>query len=470
VRGVRGGEAFAERNVAELVVIPAAWWRAITARDGPRDLPAWSTYILPALGPLALFFMIVDLLIHPIFLADDSIQNYTHVWYISQQLFHHGRIPMRISALDSGQAVTFPYGFTPYMIGAFLFRVFGNWAVSFLMAVAVLGAVWAAGLARPIIRDPWFLLLFVANPYFIDAVYAFQFPTLWSTVFFFLFIWAFEGRRHVLAALLLWLTVSTHPIVGGAAAAAYGLFLLVLDRPKVRRLVLLAVPVGLALIPFYWMMLQTPALRENSLRTIVSSVADVLPRRGSILLLPFALTFLAPYVRRFYRPALAVAGMMVLGVVLFETGPLNQYHETYYGALHGSSDIYAAFFASPTFKPGANYRVLEPTEREDGMYYFVRHGAVLGNEFFSESVFRRNWSEQQYRCFTAFKAVDFVVIERAYQRHYHTDEQTLLRSLVSQARASVAYEDPPGRFTVYDIRRFARERQKPNSLNQCRLF
>jgi hypothetical protein len=162
--------------------------------------------------------------------------------------------------------------------------------------------------------------------------------------------------------------------------------------------------------------------------------------------------------------------MAAVGGILFATGPLNRHHGSYYGAVHGSSDIYVGYFASASFVPGATYRVLEPNEREDGMYYFIRHGAVLANEFFSESVFRRSWTESQYGCFAASKGVDFVVIEREYVRDYATDEPALLQSLVSEGRASVAYHDPQGRFTVYDIQPFANERQQPSSLNECGLL
>jgi hypothetical protein len=454
----------------DFAAMPAAWWRVIAARNRPSDAPAWSTYVLPALGPLALFLITLDLLTHPLFLADDSMHSYAHIWYISQQLFHHARIPLRISLLDSGRAVTFPYAFAPYLAGAILFRLFDNFAVTLMMAIGMAGMVWAAGLVRPVMRDPWFILLFVANPFFIDAVYAFQFATIWSTLFFFLFVWAFEQRRYVVGAALLWLAVSTHPIMGGMAAAFYGLYLMARDRGKVRPFILVSLPVAVALIPIYWMTLLTPSVRENSIPTVVTSVLDDLPRRGTLYAMPFVLTVLAPQIRRSYRVALATVVLAAAGGVFVSTGAVIAHHGGYYGAVHGSSDVYERFFASPSFQQGATYRVLEPNEREDGMYRFIRHGAVLSNEFFSESVFRRSWTAQQYGCYVAFKRIDYVVIERAYQQEYHRNEQTLLQSLVSDGRASVAFADPAGRFTVFDITRFTRAQPTPLSLDECGLY
>jgi glycosyltransferase involved in cell wall biosynthesis len=454
----------------DVAAIPAAWWRVVTSRSRPRDVPSWATYLIPALVPLALLFITVDLLINPIFLGDDSVHNYAHVWYISQQLFDHARLPLRMALLDSGRAVTFPYALVPYLLSAVLFRPLGDWAVTLMMAVAVLGSVWTAGLVRPVLRSPWFLLLFIMNPFFIDAVYSFQFATLWSAIFFFLFIWGFERRRYLLAAPLLWLTVSSHPIVGAFAVGLYGLWLLALDRARVRPLVLLSIPVGLALIPIFWMMLLTSSVRENSLPTVVLSVLDVLPRRGTVMMAPFIFVLIAPLVRRFYLPTFAVfAGFLAVGL-LMTTGPLRVSHGSYYGAVHFSTDIYADFFKSPQFVPGATYRVLEPNEREDGMYHFIRHGAVLSNEFYSESVFRRSWTEAQYGCYLAFKGVDYVVVEKAYLRQWPVNEQDLLESLGGAGQAEVSYTDPEGKFTVYDVQRFASEQAKPAALSECGLY
>ncbi len=454
----------------DLAAMPLAWWRLVTSRGRPRDVPSWSTYVLPTFGVLALLYMTMNLLVNSLFLGEDSMHNYAHVWYISQQLFDHARIPLHISLLDGGRAVTFPYGLAPYLASAVLFRLLDNWSVTLMMAVAVVGTVWAAGLVRPIIRNPWFLLLFVINPFFVDAVYTFQFASMWSALFFFLFVWAFERQRYLLAALLLWLTVSTHPIVGGFAAGVYVLCLLAFDRAKVRPLALISIPVAVALAPVLWMTMLTPSVRENSLLTITLSVLDVLPRRGTIVMAPFLFTALAPYLDRLYRPALVlVAGGLVAGVLL-ATGPFHFHKGGYYGAVHRSTNIYAGFFQSAQFQPGATYRVLEPNEREDGMYRFIQHGAVLSNEFFSESIFRQNWVEPQYACFVAFKAIDYVVLETAYLHQFGYNEGGLLQSLVGSGRAELAYVDPGGKFNVYDVRRFAAEQPKPSSLRECGMF
>jgi hypothetical protein len=216
----------------------------------------------------------------------------------------------------------------------------------------------------------------------------------------------------------------------------------------------------------------TPAARENSILTITESVIDSLAARATIMALPFLLAALAPSISRFYRYTLtgfataALAGAVLLsGAVRYENSPGG-----YYGVAHRSSDQYAAFFNSPSFQSGAVYRVLEPSEREDGMYRFIRHGAVLSNEFFTESVNRRSWTEAQYGCYGAFKRIDFVVVEASYLKRYHINEDQLLQSLVQSSEASVVYRDAGGRFTVYDVRNFVSRQNKPSSLKQCGVF
>lgn len=461
-------------GVIDLLAMPAAWWRVITARSRPHGVPSWAVYTLPTLGILGLILMTVNLLVHPLFLADDSMHNYSHVWYLSQQIFEHARIPLHIDLLDSGRAVMFPYGLPPYLAGAILFRLLGDWAVTLMMAVAVVSIVWSAGLARPVMRDPWFILLFVMNPFFIDAVYSFQFATVWSILFFFLFVWAFEQRRYTSSALLLWLTVSTHPIMGGLAAGLYAAYTLVSNRRQARPLFIISLPVVIALVPIFWMTLLTSALHENSLSTIALSVFDSVTRRGSIILLPFLFTQFAPHIRRLYMTSLACF-TVVLGMgVIMATGPISIVQQadrgSYYGAIHRSTDIYSDFFRSPVFESGATYRILEPSEREDGMYRFMKHGAVLANEFFSESTMRRSWTVPQYWCYVSYKDIDYVVMESSYLRLFRYNEGELLDSLVGANRAGVVYSDPLGRFKVYDVRSFAAERSRPKSLSECGVY
>jgi hypothetical protein len=418
----------------------------------------------------------VSVLQRSLFVTNDSMQHYSHVWWISDQLFNHATLPLHFELVDSGDAMTFPYGFVPYLAAAVLRLPLGDWAVTLLMVAGWLGVVWAAGLARHQLRDPWLALLFVLNPFFIDALYSFQFAAIWSAFFFLLFIWAFErsstpAARFVGVALL-WLAVSSHPALGLLGVAGYAAYLAWQDTSRLRSYALVCLIAAPFIAPFVYMTLNTPATSETGTLTLLSSQAEALLRRGSVLFFPLLAPFAAGFVRRSYVLLLPSAAAMSLAVLAVTSGAVrwDDYNRGGYpGVFHAASDKYDAFFASTDFEPGLRYRVMAPTDREAGAYAFVRHGAVLSNGFFSESWLRRDWTEAQFACYAAYKGIDFDVIEGTYTRSYQKNEAGLLEQLVREKRVSVAYSDPEGRFTVYDVRRLVANTPKPGSLDTCGL-
>jgi hypothetical protein len=274
----------------------------------------------------------------------------------------------------------------------------------------------------------------------------------------------------LLAAVLFWLCVSSQPMIGALAAATYGVAILALHRERFTRLLTIGIPVGVALIPIYYMTFLTPALSDNA-GAFIRSTAGSIATRATFFAAPFVLSAAAPFLRRNYRPALAFGCVVaVVGVVLL--GGVVRYYRSpsgYYGVLHTSHDVYADYFASNAFRPGATYRVLEPSEREDGMYRFIQHRAVLATEFFTESTMHRSWSTDQYGCYAAYKTIDYVVVEKAWEQRNNLNEGDLVRTLVNDGKASVAYSDPGGRFVVYNIEPFVADHQKPSSLSKCAL-
>jgi glycosyltransferase involved in cell wall biosynthesis len=410
----------------DVAAIPAAAWRLEARRHAPSGITGSWVYYL-ALAPLLLLAaMSLSVIGRGLFLANDSMQHYSHVWWISDRIFHHADLPLHFTLLDNGNAMTFPYGFVPYLAGALIHPILGDWGVTLLMVLGVLAVGWTAGLARPQMRDPWLLLLFVINPFFIDALYSFQFASVWSMVFFFLFVWAFEQKSQTNlsragAVVLLWLTVSTHPLVGGCGAIGYGVYLLLADKRRVVSYVATSAVAAVLIAPFVYMTLSTPAVGENTFVSLADQIADTLGRRGTVMFFPLVAPFVADWVRRNYirvLPAMLTLTVIGLGfsVGAVRVGDLNR--GSYPGIFHKSTNAYAAFFKTAEFVPGAHYRVLEPTDSEDGAYRFLRNGAVLTNEFFSESYHRRDWTEAQFACYAAYKGLDYDVIEASYNRNY----------------------------------------------------
>lgn len=459
----------------DLVAMPCAWWRVMAARRLPAGVPTWFAYYVLPLFFLAALLAVARILTRSIYLADDTINNYAHVWYISDRLFGSGHVPIRFAELDGGRAFTFPYGFAPWFVNALAYPLLGDWSVTLFLVLAGFCAVAMALVVRPQMRDPWLLLLFIANPFFIDALANGQYSFLWATAGFFAFVWSVGRRRWPIAVAALWFTVSTHPIEGGLASALY-IAWIVVSRPKLR--VPMLTVVGFAtplLLPSLYFAARTPAVGENSAGAIVISILQDLPRRGTVLAAPFFLSWAAPAIRRNYRTVgVAFAGAAVLGVAL-SAGVLSgvpglrgfERQGGYAGLASAASNDYRGYLGSEDFHAGTVYRVLSPNDREQGAYYLIRHHAVLANELFSESQKRRSWDEARYQCYLAAKHVDRVVVERGYRKQFPTNEQPMLDNLVARGAATMTYGGPTERITVYDVTRFRNAIPPPASVKDC---
>jgi glycosyltransferase involved in cell wall biosynthesis len=464
--------------IIDLVAMPCAWWRVMATRRLPAGIPRWLAYYGLPLVFAALLLPVLVMLSRSIYLANDTVNNYAHVWYISQSIFDTGRIPIHFAGLDNGHAFTFPYGLAPWTANALVYPLMGDWSVTLFLVLAGMAVVAGAAIVRPAMRDPWLLLLFIANPFFIDALAGGQYSFLWATAAFFGVVWCVERRRWALAAIAMWLAASTHPIEGGMAVGAYMLFCLAY-RPALRPPLLAASAVALAaLTPFIYFALRTPALSENSASTILISIAQDLPRRGLVMAAPFVLSAAAPMFERHYRSAgVAFLGCAAVAVALSSgfasstalasiPGVRSVSGEgSYYGMRHRATDDFLGYMQSADFGPHVVYRVLSPNDREQGSYMLLRHHAVLSNEFFSESQKRHSWNESTYQCYLAAKHIDRVAVERGYESEFKTNEQALLDMLTQEGLARVTYSRR--NVTVYDVTAFRDSRPAPASISAC---
>ena len=427
----------------------------MTQRARPAGIrERWAPW-LPGFFFALLLATLLLVAVKRIFLGDDSMSVYAHVWFIQDRLWSGHGIPRTIGVLDDGRAVTFPYALVPWLLGALLWPLFHNWGVTLLMVIAAVGTPVAACFARPVMRDPWVMLLFLLNPFYLDGVLAFQFPFLWSAFFFFLFVIALDRRRDAAAGVLLWLCITTHPLAGGIGALCY-LAVHFLTEPERRlRFFVMGADRG------HGEPARAPP-RARDARPGGELVArDRLIHRGRLRAPGDGARLPLPRHRpRRLRPPLVSADLRRLD----RRADLHTLHRQWRVRLRAgrlrrplpqSHDIYAPYFASGQFDPQATYRVMEPNQYEDGQYYFLRHGARLANEFFSESMFRRSWTEGEYRDFLATKQIDYVSIERGYLAQYHTNEQQLLDALTQRDLAHAVYRDPAQRYVIYDVRPFA---------------
>ncbi|MGA2285872.1 MAG: hypothetical protein ABSG55_06360 [Dehalococcoidia bacterium] len=409
-------------------------------------------------GLLGIAFLCAVVLTKPYFLGSDSAHHYAHVWFISDQILHHFRLPLHIPYLESGKAVTFPYGVVPYLATAIPYAVLGDWAVTASLVAGVAFYGYAAIRARPALRDPRLLALIYVNTFLIEGIASFQFAFIWACGFFLLTVEAIDKRRWVWAAVMALVTVTTHPVAGGIAVPAYTLYA-VARRP--RDILPLSAAMGVAAlltVPYVLYAHTTPAVSSTPTSYIIGTVRYMARFRGSIVVMPLIVAALAPLLRPLFLPAFAV--MALTFGIRFEKNQVNTY-----GFKHDSSPFYGDFIKSPQFDRSLTYRVLEPNDRQDGAYQLIKSGAVLGQEFFQQSEFHRWWySLDMYSCFLGAKNIDVVLDETEYKYKFNQNEEWPLGEFVKQGRAQVIYTDPKGRFIAYDVR----GAKKPGAqLSQC---
>ena len=418
-----------------------------------------TSLVILTFAAIGLLCLIV--LTKPFFLGSDSAHHYAHVWYISDQLFHHARFPLHIRFLESGKALAFPYAVVPYLVTALPYTVLGDRAVTIAIVAGFAFYGYAATRARPALRDPRLLTLIYVNSFLIEGLLSFQFAFLWACGFFFMCVEAVDRRRWVAAAVWAVLAVTTHPVVGAVAVAGYTLFA-VIRRPRDSLPLLSAMAVAaLVVLPYALYTRTTPSVATTPTEHIWGTLRYMARFRGTEIALPFIVSILAGVLRPLLLPAFA-AMAVTFGV------RLDGKHVNVYGLKHNASPFYGEFIRSPEFDKSLTYRVLEPNDREDGAYQLIRNGAVLGQEFFDQSQFRLWWdTPEMYACFLGAKKIDVVLLEKDYIPKFNRNEHTRLAEFEQQGKARVIYRDPAGRFTAYDVRD---ARTEGATLDDCRIF
>jgi hypothetical protein len=433
----------------------AADWTRVVARTHVR-----LQYAVAFAALAGVAFLGAIILSKKFFLGSDSANDYAHIWYISDQIFHHGRLPLHVATLESGHAITFPYAIVPWMLTVAPFAVIGDRAVTFMMMLGFVLYGYAATRARPALRDPRLLSLIYINTFLIEGLVSFQMAFVWACVFFFLYVEAVDRGRWALAALLVVATVTTHPFAGGAAVAAYALYAAA-RRP--RDILPLACALGAAaivLVPFALYIHAAPAVASTKQRDLLGTLRFIARYRGLVVLMPLLVSAFAPAFRSMYL-------VVFVAMALTFTQRIEHKRVNTFGLDRNSHPFYAEFLKSPAFDPALKYRVLEPNDREDGAYQLMRGGAVLAQEFFDQSQFRRWWNTpEQYACFLGAKQVDIVLLERDYPMKFSQNENQRLKEFETNGAARVIYRDPRGRFAAYDVRGARRDGAK---LGECKL-
>ena len=134
-----------------------------------------------------------------------------------------------------------------------------------------------------------------------------------------------------------------------------------------------------------------------------------------------------------WAPSAAFVALLALNVALIK--PFDAAH-AWPGLLRNPNTQLLQFIHSPSFVPGATYRIMRTGDGRMGMYELMQHGARIDSEFFPESLAQQSWSStQRYSAFLRKRHVDYVLIFRRYDRARHTNEHQLLRALSARGAA-----------------------------------
>lgn len=405
-----------------------------TNRRATPIAPRSATAGKVALGAVAAAWALglAFILAHRIYVTNDSLSNYIHVWYISERFWHGHGIPLHMPVLGHGQAYAFPYGFIPWLSAAFLRPLLGDWVVTLWLAVGALGIIATQWWAFPELRGAWWTALLLANPMLVEGPLLGQLPFIWSVAMLFASIALWRRDRWLAAAILLGLAQATHPAVMLPIAGPLVVARLIWEPRRARLIACYALSLAIA-APAAVLVVGSPSVVDNSIGTLVLNFLDTVSLRAIVVAAPFIGLAVqrTPLAR---VPALILIGLIALNIVLVPIRK-NQYAWT---ALTRSADTsLVAFTRSPEFRPGATYRILRVADGKVGMYQLVQAGARLDSEPFPESIDRRSWpSARAYAAFLQQRGVEHVIIYTTYDRRYQTNEHDLLRGLAAARTAS----------------------------------
>jgi len=389
--------------------------------------------LIVALVCLAWAAIVALVLSHRIFVTGDSLNNYAHVWYASQRLWHEHTIPLRMPVLGHGEAFAFPYGFIPWFTAALLRPLLGDWVVTLWLVLGALGVVAAGFWALPELRRGCWPALVLVNPPLLDGLMAAQMSFLWSVLMFFAAVGFWRRNRLWAAVLLCGLSQATHPPVMMPIVGVCVLIVLWRD-PAVRPRLLPAYIVTLVIaLPAALIVLLSPTMADTSRAVQLSNLLVTVGYRSGVIVLPFVLVWLQRH-----RPSAArwlFPGLLVLNLLMLP--PRDGFFA--WGALLRQPDqSLLTYTSSSQFVPGATYRILRiadglHSDGKVGMYQLLQAGARLDSEFFPESIDRRSWnSTADYAGFLQRRHVDYVLIYDDFGHHYGSNEQDLLRQLAEQ--------------------------------------
>jgi len=307
----------------------------------------------------------------------------------------------------------------------------GEWAVTLVLVLGVLGVIAATFWAFPEARRPWWAVLVLSNPILVLAPLSGQLPFLWGSALLMLGIGFWRRDRRLWAVLAVGLAQLTHIAVVLPIAAI--LVVLRLRWEPHRRALVGCYLISVAIAaPAIWPVINSPVFTETSWLTKVWQLAGTVLIRLLLFVPPILAMVFADRGARWWPIALTGVAL-VSNVALL--APLDAAYS--WSSLGREPDqAMARFSASSQFRPGLTYRLLRTSDGKVGMYQLIRAGGRLDSEFFPESIWGGMFaSERDYSDFLRTRHVDEVLVFHQVPGHVHTNEPQLLARMAASGRA-----------------------------------
>jgi hypothetical protein len=404
-----------------------------------------STKAAPDLRPrlllgavLAAWAVILGLILtHGVFVTNDSLSNYGHVWYVSERFWGGHGIPYNMPVLGHGEALAFPYSSLPWITCAIVFPVLGDWAVTLWLVLGFLAFATAVLWALPELRKPIPIALLLLNPAMVEVPLLGQLPFAWATAMLFLAVGLWRRERRLLAAIALGLAQLTHAPLLMPMAGLLCLARFVIHKEDRRELVpYYALSLVIAL-PAVWLVLASPVVDDTSFAVQMSNLIGTVLIRLPAVLWPFVLMAFVTKLRG--AAPYALAGALVALNLIFVPVRHNDFG---WEALFRRPDTSVRpFIRSELFERGKTYRILSSRDGKTPLYDLIRSGALLDAEFFPESFNRRSFADtSEYVRFLNKRKVDYVIIYALYDTAHRTNEHALLDELAMKSADGVCTE------------------------------
>jgi hypothetical protein len=419
--------------------------------------PSWrETARFVVIGAAVAGWLVLAVLVlsHEVFVSNDSLNNYAHVWYISEALRATGTLPFKMPVLGHGEALAYPYGFIPWTLAAFARLAGGDWMVTLTLVAGAALLLATTYWALPELRSADMAPLVLFNPFLVESFILAQLPFLWAAAFLFAAVALWRRGRVVLAVLAAAASQVTHPAVMMPIAGLLVLTALPFEQDRPRLLAAYAASAALAM-PAAVVLLLSPTLDETGATSAVMNLLGTVGVRCLVFVLPIAC---AAWGRRVPRRLTPLASAVLVFLLLLMV-PVRKDGFAWEALVRRPDHVARQLTQSDEFRPGAVYRVLRAHDGKVSMYDVLLAGGRLDSEFFPESMHRRSFAGvDAYHRFLARRRVDFVVVFDSYTARFHTNEHLLLQECARSGVASVVFR---GRgFTVYQVARLEAPHQE----------